>query len=146
MKGSPFTSAETAKAFVVAGDAVFTFRSRKSDRWYTYKVEAPKDDARKRFVFVLAHGDRYAYLGMLRKEPFSENWTGLILTPKSKFTTGATVVKAFNYGWDALRENPPRLAEHLDVFHEGKCGCCGRALTVPGSIESGIGPVCSGRT
>jgi hypothetical protein len=27
--------------------------------------------------------------------------------------------------------------------HEGKCGRCGRLLTVPSSIESGIGPECS---
>lgn len=32
----------------------------------------------------------------------------------------------------------------LEVWHEGRCGRCGRALTVPESIASGIGPVCEG--
>jgi len=31
------------------------------------------------------------------------------------------------------------------VLHEGRCACCGRKLTVPESIDTGIGPVCAGR-
>ena len=33
----------------------------------------------------------------------------------------------------------------IQIWHEGTCGHCGRALTVPLSIENGIGPVCQGR-
>jgi hypothetical protein len=29
------------------------------------------------------------------------------------------------------------------VWHEGRCGRCGRKLTVPESIESGFGPECA---
>jgi hypothetical protein len=32
---------------------------------------------------------------------------------------------------------------NFEVWHEGKCGKCGRALTVPSSILTGIGPECS---
>jgi len=28
-------------------------------------------------------------------------------------------------------------------LHEGRCACCGRKLTVPESIDTGIGPVCA---
>jgi predicted metal-dependent hydrolase len=35
------------------------------------------------------------------------------------------------------------LCPGFNVHHEGKCGRCGRLLTVPSSIESGIGPECS---
>lgn len=31
------------------------------------------------------------------------------------------------------------------VHHEGRCGKCGRRLTVPESIETGLGPECSGK-
>jgi hypothetical protein len=34
------------------------------------------------------------------------------------------------------------LPDFIEVWHEGKCGKCGRTLTVPSSIESGIGPEC----
>lgn len=30
----------------------------------------------------------------------------------------------------------------VEIWHEGKCGRCGRQLTVPESIESGFGPEC----
>jgi hypothetical protein len=33
----------------------------------------------------------------------------------------------------------------LAVYHEGRCGACGRRLTTPESISSGLGPVCAGR-
>lgn len=33
----------------------------------------------------------------------------------------------------------------VEVWHEGKCCRCGRKLTVPESIESGIGPECAGK-
>jgi hypothetical protein len=34
------------------------------------------------------------------------------------------------------------LPECIEIWHEGKCGKCGRQLTVPSSIETGIGPEC----
>lgn len=33
----------------------------------------------------------------------------------------------------------------LEAFEESRCGCCGRALTDPVSIERGIGPECYGK-
>jgi len=41
----------------------------------------------------------------------------------------------------AINEMP----EHIQIWHEGKCGHCGKTLTVPLSIENGIGPVCQNR-
>lgn len=43
-----------------------------------------------------------------------------------------------------------RIEEHeeagrVELFFEGRCRRCNRALTVPESIESGIGPTCAGR-
>jgi hypothetical protein len=31
----------------------------------------------------------------------------------------------------------------VEFWHEGKCCRCGRKLTVPASIASGIGPECA---
>ena len=41
--------------------------------------------------------------------------------------------------------NQGRMPLTLTVFHDGKCGRCGRKLTVPESIQSGLGPVCAGQ-
>lgn len=40
------------------------------------------------------------------------------------------------------RYDVPFLPHGWAVYHEGRCGRCGRRLTVPESIVSGIGPEC----
>ena len=43
-------------------------------------------------------------------------------------------------------EEPDNITEAgFDVHHEGKCGKCGRPLTVPESVKTGLGPICSGK-
>jgi hypothetical protein len=47
---------------------------------------------------------------------------------------------AMNWVLDHLSEGEmPPLTE---IWHEGRCGRCGRKLTVPDSIAIGIGPDC----
>jgi len=52
-------------------------------------------------------------------------------------------VKAFTFFWKFVAQNvmPPQM----DVHHEGRCGRCNRKLTVPESIENGLGPECAGK-
>jgi hypothetical protein len=49
----------------------------------------------------------------------------------------AMVTIAFGWAW----RHPD--SDKLEVWHEGRCGRCGRRLTVPESIESGLGPECA---
>jgi hypothetical protein len=37
------------------------------------------------------------------------------------------------------------MPDGVVIWHEGRCGRCGRRLTVPESIESGYGPECIGK-
>lgn len=37
----------------------------------------------------------------------------------------------------------PEILQKTEILHEGKCCRCGRTLTHPESIKSGIGPECS---
>ena len=39
----------------------------------------------------------------------------------------------------------PNLLSSAEIMHEGKCCRCGRKLTHPESIETGLGPECGGR-
>ena len=34
------------------------------------------------------------------------------------------------------------LEDYIELWHEGRCGKCGRVLTVPTSISTGFGPDC----
>ena len=37
------------------------------------------------------------------------------------------------------------ISGKVTIRHEGRCGRCGRKLTTPASIDTGIGPVCAER-
>jgi hypothetical protein len=137
-----FTSAPDAKRFVTAGNAVFTLSSRKTGARYTYKVQAPKDDMTdgRRFVKLLTGPDNmddYTYLGMIdRSGEFR-------LTRASKLTLEAASVRAVKYFCDIVLVGE-KIPDALEVRHEGRCGRCNRRLTVPESIDRGIGPECAG--
>lgn len=139
------------KAFILAGNATFTAQSINTGTRFTYKVQAPWDkkankrdhDSNVRFVSVLTGSDNtsdYSFLGTVflpsDQFPFSSFKHSL----KSKITKGAKSYKAFNYVWHYVGKDKP--AELVEIFHEGKCGRCGRKLTDPNSIKSGFGPEC----
>ena len=82
----------------------------------------------------LDNWSNYAYIGLLTQ-------AGLRLTAKSNASEDAPSVKAFRYAWNALVNGV--IPGTLEIWHEGSCGRCGRTLTVPESIASGIGPECA---
>lgn len=59
---------------------------------------------------------------------------------KSKIGKEAQSNKVFEVVWDRLTKGT--LPDCVEIWHEGRCGRCGRPLTDPDSIKSGIGPVC----
>ena len=85
------------------------------------------------FVSLLSGPDNendYSYLGMIRDGRFT-------LTKASKAGVQAPSVVAFEYFMRV-----PVLHPQMQIRHEGRCGKCGRVLTVPESIDAGIGPEC----
>ena len=41
--------------------------------------------------------------------------------------------------------DPTKFADKVEVNFEGRCRRCGRQLTTPESVETGIGPICAGK-
>jgi hypothetical protein len=137
------TKAQDAVAFITAGNAYFTLRSTVTGVRYTYRVNPPKDQdtrwGKKYFVALLSGPDNtadYTYLGMLQDNVFR-------LTRASKMTADSKPVVAFKWTWERLVMGV--FPKGLEVWHEGRCGRCGRKLTVPESVEAGIGPECAGK-
>lgn len=133
-----FNTLSDAKAFALAGNALLTLESRKTGTHFTYRIRATKDDDQKFFVSLLSGPDNendYQYLGLVAGGAFR-------LTKASKATSEAPSVKAFDY---FMRLNGPEMPAQLAVYHQNKCGKCGRTLTVPESVQSGIGPECAKR-
>jgi len=131
--------------FLLAGNAYATFRSERTGVHLTFHVEqgAPRPgDARNppHFVSVLTgpsnDGD-YSYLGCIFERKVYTHGK------KSRIAPDATSAKAFTWLWKHLAAG--RMPPDCEVWHEGRCGVCGRRLTTPESVESGIGPICEKR-
>lgn len=118
------------EAYILAGNATVTVKSLSTGTRFTYKVT--KAGPTVYFVGVLSGPDNevdYSYIGIVRRGVFT-------LTRKSRAGMSAASVRAF--AWLSRNWEDDRA----EVWHEGRCGRCGRTLTVPESIKSGIGPVC----
>lgn len=127
-----------ARTFITAGRAVFTLQGR--DARYTFRVNRVSKISRSLFVNLLTGPDNtadYTYLGMINEQ------TGRVyLTKASAYTDTSTPVLALRWALRILWRGDT-LPAPAQLYHVGRCGRCGRALTVPSSIDAGIGPECA---
>ena len=125
--------------FIFAGNATFTLTSLKTGTSFTYRIAraGSNRDNGPLFASVLTGPDNtrdYTYMGIvLQDEKRIRNTRG------SKVFGDAP-------SWRALEWFLQHVdSDAVEFRHEGRCGRCGRALTVPSSIDSGLGPECAGR-
>lgn len=144
-----FTNASDASTFIFGGRARFTLTSKATGKSFTFKMDAPKDresnqfSSSIRFVKVLdgpnnAWDGDWRFLGFVQcdeNEP-----TSCLIAGKSGLPD-APSFKALS--WALAHLGRGNIPEGLEIRHEGKCCRCGRSLTVPSSIDTGIGPECA---
>lgn len=143
-----------SRKFVTAGKAIFTvevpevYKDQHGKPHYTYRISLKKAKGNYPdtfFVSVLTGPDNnsnYSYLGILNPQ------TGAVrTTAKSKFQAESFTVRLLNRVLARLWADDVQTIENtgFSLHHEGKCGRCGRRLTVPESIETGLGPECAGK-
>jgi len=139
---------EDSKAFILAGKAIFTALSEKTGTRFTYKVVKAKENHSTSkevyFCSVLTGSDNeadYKFFGSIIKNK-SINSLNFKWSTKSKgISPIAPSVLAFDFIINKLIVQN-KTNNNLHIYHEGRCGRCGRLLTVPESIENGIGPEC----
>ncbi len=122
-------------AFVRGGNAILTIVSKATGVRFTYRV-IRRDKLY--FVSVLTGSNNesdYTYLGTIFPDGTYRHGR--------KSSIGWSAPSAVAFGWFFAHLVDPKLAEKLEVWHEGRCCRCGRTLTVPSSVESGIGPECA---
>ncbi len=131
------------KRFLLAGNATFTLKSTKTGQRFTYKCSEGKPNPAfpgdKWFVGLLVGPDNYAdyrYIGII-------DGSGFRVTRNSRVALNAPSVVALTYFLRFALAG--QAAPGVEVWHAGKCGRCGRKLTVPESIASGFGPECIGK-
>lgn len=161
-----FVLAGNARVTVVsrASGARFTFRVNKPQEARKARTAAQEardagdsarasaHEARYRqapwFVSVLTGDDNdtdYTWLAMVfpneRGEP-----ARYVHPRKVRVGQNAPSARVSRWVWDRLLAGERGVADLLrqaEVWHEGRCGRCGRSLTVPESLRRGLGPVCA---
>jgi uncharacterized protein DUF6011 len=122
--------------FMLAGNSTFTVRSGNTGTRFTFKIRKPKPES-PHFVSVLSGSDNenaYQFVGTIFANGTYSHGT------RSKVSPEAPSAKAAR--WIVERVIAGRELTNCELWHEGRCGRCGRKLTVPESIESGLGPEC----
>lgn len=136
---------DKALDFITAGNSIFTVKSKKTGIRFTFKVSCPKnqtkENASRLFVSLLTGANNesdYRYFGFIVNDLADKTF---VLSRRANIEVPAPSVVAFTFVWNMLLNKQTCLK--LEIWHEGRCCRCGRKLTVPESISSGIGPECS---
>ena len=132
-------SKDNIPAYTLAGNATITLQSGVTEQHFTYKVKRYKDTDNLYLITLLSgpnNDEDYQYVGCYYSDtkyfhaasPWKDR--AKMAWPKS--------LRAISFFFDKLYNIP----DNLHVFHEGRCGRCGRKLTTPESILRGFGPEC----
>jgi len=129
---------------LLSGRAIFTLESKATGTRFTYKVTKKEEDGKPPLYFVgLLSGPNnsqdYRYLAFVGAEESLPR-----LTARSCAGEDAASYKAIRWAFHMLgQEKVEEFSEQVNVWHEGRCFRCSRRLTVPESIQTGLGPVCA---
>jgi hypothetical protein len=140
-RGAVLDGHSSIRKFVLAGNARFTLVSKKTSERYTYRVRAA-DNASKtpvHFVYLLTGSNNefdYSYIGSIVRGHHG------LLRGRDKSKAPGKGMAAFEWFWTRMGDHVP---DTIEFWHEGRCGRCSRALTVPESVSSGFGPECGQR-
>lgn len=118
--------------FLTAGRAIFTVSNGRGDH-YTFKLGRIRDNDSTLKAFVLKGSDNtrdYDFLCLVKAADLT-----LFKPVKRK------AVRVLAWALDVakgIKSLPPGYT----LEHAGRCGKCGRLLTEPESLKTGIGPAC----
>jgi hypothetical protein len=156
LPAAAFKTLEAFRAFLLAGHALFTIVSKRTGARKTFKVEQAKGEEKKGLFFVKllvgpSNTQDYKFLGSLYVKTARDAAADFASHPAlgwklNKQNWGVESSAAVE--WIVKHLNTVQdtdLLDHAEIWHEGRCGKCGRVLTDPTSISSGLGPVCAGR-
>lgn len=124
------------KSLFKAGKAIFTVENSRNGERYTFRVRQ-KRGAYLWFVCVLTGPENstdYTYIGTIFQNNKFE------MTPRSS----RNHERAFKWfqALNNIYNSEQDLPDYLKFYPATTCARCGRALTVPASVELGLGPEC----
>lgn len=130
------------RAYALSGKATLTLEGRSSR--FTYRIEkTERAQVASHWVYVLNGPNNetdFKFLGGIEtKHVHGQSASVFYHSGKSRIGVEAPSAKAFEWFWRNIESDKVR------VYHSGQCGRCGRTLTTPESIRTGLGPVCAER-
>ena len=134
-----FTDVEKLRNYINGGKGVITLLSPSGvHHTYYYKKprnpnEFPEDVI---FVYAVHGGNKLFYVGMIEQGHFS-------LTRSSRFNYNTEIVKGAVFIMQILSGSRDINKTQMTIQHEGMCSVCGRKLTSPKSLITGLGPRCA---
>lgn len=147
-----------ALELILAGKAIITLKNAKTGNRFTYRIKRMKtgdvhnvNDRRNalRFISVLtgpentSHYSYFAHFKILGGIDFdgTQSFEYKFNKDKAKVKRDCQSVQVFEWVVGNLVHKKP-MPSNIEIWHNGHCCRCGRVLTVPESIEDGIGPEC----
>ncbi len=133
------------RTFLFQGKAFFTMHNIEKDTHITFRVQTLKrkrgqpEDTRYFDVYVKALNDKYQgnrYIGRIDRKSKSFKPYGYV----ERDHVGIQTIEWIIRNWANLEEWEKE--GKLAIYHLGSCCKCGLPLTVPESIQNGIGPQC----
>jgi hypothetical protein len=136
---------DKALAFMLAGKSEFILHSTKTGDDFKFKItkkESNKKDSEEEFVYFvnILHGSESTYAGHMRFNK-NTNMFEYFKGQKGKIEPKDLAIRSLIFVLNKLMRN--EIVGNLEVYHTGKCGKCGKKLTTPESIVTGLGPQCS---
>ena len=137
------------RAYIEGGNATLTIQSKASQDRFTFRFRQPKNERdpahhKPIWVSVLTGSDNessYTFIGSIFPD---RSTTEIRPSARSKVALDAPSAQAVQWllRQAYLGSNDEALFGRATIWHEGRCGRCGRKLTVPESVSSGFGPEC----
>ena len=120
--------------FVLGGKAIFTVSNDKGEH-FTYKI-AKHQTIDMFFAHVLSGADgMYTYMGIFDRS------RGVVVKGAKGIAPTCKSVKVLEWAIRVIN-GLSAIPVGYEIQHEGKCSKCGRPLTDPESIRTGMGSTC----
>lgn len=137
MSRGQITDARAMRAYLEGTHGRFTLVSKRTGARFTYRVRRDKYGDLAEIDVLVGPQNTADYVRCA--------WLSGDFTVSDGQHISQPAYRALAWFVNALRGLRESKLAQVECWHEGVCCRCGRALTVPASIASGIGPTCAGK-
>lgn len=137
-----------ALPFLLAGRCEATLVSKNTGKRFAYTITKKEytgnSDSNNEWIYFIKvlhyNGHEEVYAGFVAYEAEEDRFK-FIKGKKGNLEATDLPIKSLLYVLNHLQHKDCNMP--LEIWHHNKCGMCGRTLTTPESILTGLGPTCA---